>query len=235
MYIRMNLFYLRHHYLSIVRSKSFGDEVIAFLLLTFMMASSSPILYSEFETYASTLGAYLGFEERRFELFIFIYFALDLVVRLVFKRPSPNTKHYLLWTNKTKNISWQYLITSLFGLVPFMLLIPQLTLVVKTSEWLGLKQGLVLLGLFTFNHYVRLFLQYSPKRTKAIFFLILAVFLAVALQQMVTLDWILNVFMDVKVAGMLVVSSIIAAFYAVDATLKKREFHQARAGFSLMP
>lgn len=229
----MNFFYLKHHYLSIVRSKSFTGEIIAFLLLGLMSASLTPFLFSELDSYASELASYLQTTERSFETFVVVYFMLDLLARIVLKRPQPKSHYYLFLLRSTKSISWQYLITSLFGIVPFMLLIPQLAVIVKTNVWLGSNYAWVLLGLFVANHYLGLALQFAGKKVKGVFLGITLSFSALAAGKIIPLDWVLDILLNPSTVLVIIVGATVAAFYAVDFKLKKREFFGERRGFSL--
>lgn len=228
----MNFFYLRHHYLSIVRGKSFGGEVVALILLVLLAGSRVPFFYDKLDDYATGLGKILENEAKSYELFLLLYFILDLAIRVIIKLPHPKVGYYLFWTDRTKSISWQYLITSLFGIIPVILFIPQLTLVIKTNEWLGYESSLAILGLFLFNHYFGLFLQFSKTKTRRMLLLALAFFLALLIYKVVSIAFILAVFLTIKMAFPLIVFVLVGAYYSVNSRLKERKYDQEKSTFS---
>lgn len=228
----MDLFYIRHHILSITRSKSFGGEVIAFLLVFVLSVSGVPALYNKLDVYAADLSAYFGHVDRPFEFFVFCCFLLDLGTKVVFNRPYPKMKYYLFWVRKIEPIASQYLFTSLFGILPFLFFVPQATLASKTAEWLGTETGLLIMALFLFNHFLGLALQYSHKRTKAIFGTTLV--LLVVLYGVLGFPFIgmIEALLKPSTVVLLLVLSLVGAFLSVNRKLRKRELVEKGGWFS---
>ena len=92
----MNFFYIRHHYQSIVRSTSFDGEVFAFFVLAILFGSSISMTYDQLEIYAGSVSNFFAQRGVKYELFLVIYLLLDLLIRLVFRRPLPKLKYYVL-------------------------------------------------------------------------------------------------------------------------------------------
>ncbi|MEO1253809.1 MAG: hypothetical protein AAFY41_02825, partial [Bacteroidota bacterium] len=157
----MDFFYIRHHYQSIMRSSSLRGEVFALVILAILLGGSVSQTYSMLDVYAISLSEFFGRSEVSYDLILAIYIFLDLSIRLVFRRPLPKLKYYVLIKNKPQAISWQYLLTSLFGIVPFVLVITMLIVASKANSWMG-KEAMVAIIIWWFaNHYIALNAQFS--------------------------------------------------------------------------
>ena len=119
----MKLFYLRRHYQSIVRSNSFDGEVFAFAVLVILFGGSISLTYIQLESYAVSTSVFFSQDHTNYHLLLMIYLFLDLSLRLVFRRALPKLKYYVLWNNASRQIASQYLITSFFGIMPFVLVV----------------------------------------------------------------------------------------------------------------
>lgn len=229
----MNFFYLKHHYLSIVRSKSFTGEIFAFLILVFFGQSTAPLLLLEMDKYAESLALFLQIPDRPYEVFLIAYFFIDLLVRILLKRPQPKSHYYLFLDKSCKSISAQYLITSLFGIVPFLLVIAQATVVVKANQWLGGNWFLLLFGLFAANHYLGLTLQFAAKKVKTAILALLMLFFALTLGKLIPVQWTFDVILNPTTAAFLLLTGVVSAFFSVDSKLRKRKVFEGKTAFSL--
>ncbi|MEQ9009413.1 MAG: hypothetical protein RLP12_16135, partial [Ekhidna sp.] len=88
----MDLFYIRHHFQSIRRSTSFDGEVFAFILLSILFGGSALFSFTMLDDYALEASRFFDQEEANYHLFLMLYLFIDLVIRLVFRRPLPKLK-----------------------------------------------------------------------------------------------------------------------------------------------
>lgn len=218
----MSFFYLKHHFLSIVRSKSFGGEVIAFVLLFVFTMRLIPMASSSIDSYVEILSNYLELPEANFKIFLLAYFFSDLALKLSFKRPSPKMKYYLLWTNKISHISWQYLITSLFGIIPFFMLASFVPIFSKTIEWLGSDYVLIVTGLWFSTFFLGLFFQYSTSKVRTSFLTIPGAFAVLIIFNVVPILSFANCIFNPITVFLLLIITITGSFYSVRNYLKKR-------------
>lgn len=220
----MNLFYLRHHYQSIVRSTSFDGEVFAFFVLAILFGSSISLSYDQLEFYAESVSILFSQGETNYSLFVLIYLFLDLGIRLVFRRPLPKLKYYVLWGNASRQIASQYLITSLFGIMPFILMISMLTIAFKASEWLGTQALLSVIIWWLANHFIGLISQFTHTRVKVLiaFFLLLTLLAQWFIPSLQIGQDLIN---PVIAGGLLLISSSIA-YLKVKRAIEKREVHE---------
>ncbi len=159
-----------------------NGQAIAFTAILFVALKVAPTFYGSIDGIAFDLEQYFSLINGGFELFVVIYFFSDLVFHLVFRRPSPRIKYYMTLASETSSISWQYLITSLFGIVPFLLSMPVVVIVVKAFQLGGMKMALITTCLFLSSHYLGLFFQYSKKGSRLIFLIVLATNVGLILQ-----------------------------------------------------
>ncbi len=157
----MDFFYVRHHYQSIVRSNSFDGEVFAFITLAILFGSSVSLTYSSLDQYVLSLSNFFDLPSSSYNLFLMCYVFVDLGIRLVFRRPMPKLKYYFLWSNKSKEIASQYLFTSLFGIIPFVLAITMLMIAFKANEWQGNGAMISIVIWWLANHFIALNAQFS--------------------------------------------------------------------------
>ncbi|MEQ9402225.1 MAG: DUF5687 family protein [Cyclobacteriaceae bacterium] len=218
----MNLFYLKHHYLSIVRSRSFGGEVIAFIILIVLAKQSIPAIHSSVDSFVERVSSFFGSGEANFKLFLLVYFSSDLAIKLFFKRPSPKMKYYLLWTNNVSSISGQYMITSLFGIVPFFMVACFLPIYSKTFEWLGSEYLLIIVGLWVSNFYTGLLFQYSTRKIQLAGILLLAAIASIVLFNIIPVVHFVDLLFTPTVVLILLALSVAGSFYSVRNYLKKR-------------
>ena len=162
----MNLFYIRHHYQSIIRSPSFNGEIFAFIVLAILFGGTAGSTYSQLNTYASGISLFFGYEDLNPSLFLMVYVITDLIIKLVFRRPLPRLKHYVLWCHRHKEIAGQYLVTSLFGITPFILFIPLMIVCFKTNEWLGFATSVAISIWWMANYFIGLIIQFSGRKIK---------------------------------------------------------------------
>ncbi|WP_420576696.1 DUF5687 family protein [Ekhidna sp.] len=162
----MNLFYIRHHYLSIVRSKSFDGEIFAFIILTLIFVGPMALTYAELDVYAAALNDFFSQPSDNHYLFLISYVWLDLAIRLVFRRPFPKLKYYVLWRDQSKTIAPQYLFTSLFGIMPYVLFISMLMMATKAFEWFGWYGSSAIVLWWLSNHFLCLTAQFAGKGIK---------------------------------------------------------------------
>ena len=137
-----------------------------------------------------------------------------------------------LWSNASKQIASQYMITSLFGIMPFILAISVLTIAVKANEWLGMVAFLSVIGWWLANHYIGLISQFAHKRFKPIlaFVLALLVFIQWLIPSLSILDTLLNPFFSI---GLLLVS-LMLAFGLVRKAIEKREVYEQEGKAGLL-
>lgn len=220
----MNLFYLRHHYQSIVRSTSFDGEVFAFFVLAILFGSSISLSYDQLESYAVSLSLFFSQEVTNYYLFILCYLFVDLAIRLVFRRPLPKLKYYVLWNNASKQIASQYLITSFFGIVPFIMIISGLTIAFKANEWLGISAMVTVLIWWVANHFIGLISQFAHKRMKVIIggLLLLILFIQFFFPSLDISSSLINPF----VASFLLISGAVLSFFMVKSSIESREVNE---------
>lgn len=225
----MNLFYLKHHYLSIVRSKSFTGEVIAFIVLFVLFRKVVPIIYDSVDALV-VQSSRLFHQDSSFKLFLLLFFSSDLLMKMVLKRPTPKTKYYLLWTDKTSQIAWQYIVTSFFGVLPFLMIATFVPVFSKTFEYLGSDYLLIVSVFWICTFLMGLAFQYANRKARLIvvtaFVLIGALMLADAVS---AVDVSEGLFTLTSVLILLPVSSIVA-FVAVKFHIEKRTIQPERKG-----
>ena len=164
----MNLFYIKHHYKSVVRSRSFDGEIFAFVIILLLGATTTYPLFLELDIYASAVSNLFGQETVNYKIILGLYVSSDLSFRLVLKRPQPKLKYYLLWIDKPREISLQYLLTSLFGIIPFLLAFPMVVFAAKAFAWLGISGSLAIIFWWVTNHFIGLSAQFSGKTPRAV-------------------------------------------------------------------
>lgn len=228
----MNLFYLRHHYQSIVRSTSFDGEVFAFFVLAILFGSSISLTYDQLETYAVSTSVFFSQDQTNYHLLLVIYLFLDLTLRLVFRRPLPKLKYYVLWNSASKQIASQYLITSFFGIMPFILAISVLALAFKAQEWLGMSAMVTMAIWWLANHFIGLISQFAMSRAKIIIAAIL--FLILLIQWLIPSLQIGQSLFNPIIAGSLLVLSASIAYYMVKTAIEKRDLSKGEAKSGVM-
>lgn len=228
----MNLFYLRHHYQSIVRSNSFDGEVFAFFLLAILFGSSISLTYDQLESFATSASLFFSQEGTNYRLFLTLYIFMDLGLRLVFRRPLPKLKYYVLWVNASRQIASQYLFTSLFGIMPFILAISMLMMVFKANEWLGISASISVIIWWLANHFIGLISQFGHSRTKLIFGGILAI--VVLVQWLIPGFDIGSSFIDPIMAGPIMIIGVFVAFSLVKSAIEKREVNDEKGKSGLL-
>lgn len=179
-------FYIKHHFLSVVRSKSFGGEGFAFFLLFVLGYKSIWPIVTEMES----MRVYVGevFETSNPSEAVMVLFVLiDLFIRMLLRRPNPQIKHYILITNNTAAISRQYLFTSLFGIIPFLMLFPVIGALAKAHEWLGSEVVWAMIFWTLTNFYLALGLQHSRHKLIGI-----SIYLLVSVLLMIRFDTIIE-------------------------------------------
>ena len=171
----MKFFYIQHHYLSILRKPSYNGELLAFFLITILVGSGLMSSYSTMGAYVAQLSFVFGYSEPNQLLFLALFFLADFVLRIVFRRPLPKLRYYALMKISPKQIASQYLITSLFGLMPYVFALMMILMAVQAFTWFGLVGAITVLIWFLANHFAGLFIQFtSPKgKVLAAFFVIL--------------------------------------------------------------
>ncbi len=223
----MDLFYIRHHFQSIRRSTSFDGEVFAFILLSILFGGSALFSFTMLDDYALEASRFFGHEEANYHLFLMLYLFMDLVIRLVFRRPLPKLKYYVLWGDRSVQIANQYMITSLFGVMPLVLFITLLAVAVKAFIWLGFAAGITIILWWLANHYIGLITQFSKKWVKGvigflILFALLLQFLSVEIASQV---------ISFPLAITVLVGSIVLARSLVRSSIERREIEdKSRAG-----
>ena len=203
------------------------------MILGLMSGSFASYLLLELDTYAGDLDLYLQIGDRKYEGFLATYVILDLLIRVVLKRPEPKSHYYLFLTSNTKGISWQYLITSLFGIIPFMLLIPQLAVAMKAELWLGGNYALIVFVLMVSNHYLGLTLQFAGKRAKGICLGVISSFIVLTAGKIIPIEWAMNIVLNPVTACSAMIVALITAFVTVEAKLRRREVFAGKRSFSI--
>ncbi|NQZ75437.1 MAG: hypothetical protein HRT61_04900 [Ekhidna sp.] len=159
----MRFFYIRHHFQSILRNPSFDGEVLAFALLALIFGSFAVLNYPEIDAYAKSIGLVFKDSESSHSLFLVLYVFLDLLLRIVFKRPNPKLKYYLLWYPPSSELSMQYLFTSLFGIIPLALFTTLIAIVLKAYEWFDWQVALSIALIWLANHFTGLVVQFGSR------------------------------------------------------------------------
>ncbi|WP_421763855.1 DUF5687 family protein [Ekhidna sp.] len=220
----MNFFYLRHHYQSIVRSPSFDGEVFAFFVLAILFGSSLSFTYDQLDFYAESTSQFFSLGGTNYHLFLMIYLFLDLGIRLVFRRPLPKLKYYVLWSNASKQIASQYLITSLFGIIPFILLISTLTIASKANDWLGTQVMISVFIWWLANHFIGLISQFTHSRIKVTILLFLL--LTILIKWFIPSLQIAQKLMNPIFAGGLLFAGAMIAYLMVKSSIERREVNE---------
>ncbi|MEO9868990.1 DUF5687 family protein [Ekhidna sp.] len=220
----MDLFYVRHHYQSIVRSPSFDGEIFAFVILGILFGSSVSYTYSSLESYAIYVSEFFGKEEVKYDLLLMIYIFLDLSIRLVFRRPLPKLRYYILWSNKSKQIASQYLFTSLFGIVPFVIAITMLMITAKAGEWLGGAAMLSIVLWWLANHFIGLIAQFANRWFKSS--VVGVVVLILVLTAFIPEFSVSGVVVSPLTALMILILAITGAYYVTQSAIVKRDVYQ---------
>lgn len=217
----MDLFYIRHHYQSIVRSTSFGGEIFAFILIVVFFGGSIGLVYDFLDGYKDEVNALIGLSENSYLPFLTAFLLADLILKIVFKRPFPKVHYYLPWINQPKEIAKQYLFTSLFGIVPLLFFITLLLFASKAREWIGIEYALTLFFWWLANHFFGLMTQFSNKRVKTISLIFI-------LLVSVGLFWIplsISAFILNPVNSIIALfSTCLGAYFLVKSSLEKRAF-----------
>ena len=174
----MNLFYIRHHYQSIVRSKSFGGEVYAFVLLLLFLGSAISIFYKDLDQLVILVQEFVPKESDANLLILLTYLFLDLGSKTYFRRPIPKTKYYVLIKDASASMARQYMVTSLVGIVPLMTFGLLMVFSAKAYAWAGIQVALSVFMFGIANHYIGLWSQFG---TRLMFSIILSIYLIIGL------------------------------------------------------
>ncbi|WP_462254041.1 DUF5687 family protein [Ekhidna sp.] len=225
----MDLFYLKHHFQSVFRSKSFDGEVVAFVILAILFGSSISVSFGQLESYAIDLSNFFAQSDINYQLFLMSYVFGDLGIRLVFRRPLPKLKYYVLWTNSSTKIASQYLLTSFFGIIPFILTISILTVGVKANEWLGVSAMITVFVWWIGNHFIGLICQFASKNVKGI--LVGTILLGFLVQWLIPTLNIANSIFYLPVALVWLIASAVIAFRMIKSSIEAREVNE-KAGTS---
>lgn len=220
----MKFFYLKHHYQSIVRSTSFDGEVFAFIVLAVLFGSSISLTYDQLEAYAYSISQFFSQKSTNYHLVLYLYLFLDLIIRLVFRRPLPKLKYYVLWSNASWQIAGQYLITSLFGIMPFILVISMITIALKANEWLGFQAMLTVCIWWLANHFIGLVSQFTNKKVKVILFIVLLI--TILIQWLIPAVNIGKNLLNPLVAIVLLGIALLAAYRLIAQVIEKREVQE---------
>lgn len=223
----MDLFYIRHHFQSIRRSTSFDGEVFAFILLSILFGGSALFSFTMLDDYALEASRFFGHEEANYHLFLMLYLFMDLVIRLVFRRPLPKLKYYVLWGDRSVQIANQYMITSLIGVMPLVLFITLLAVAIKAFIWLGIAAGITIIMWWIANHYIGLTTQFSKKWVKGIIgFLVLFALLLQFLSAEIA-----SLVISFPLAITVLVGSIVLARSLIRSSIERREIEdKSRTG-----
>ncbi len=228
----MDLFYLKHHFQSVLRSKSFDGEVVAFVILAILFGSSISISFGQLESYAIDLSNFFSQSDVNYHLFLMSYVFGDLGIRLVFRRPLPKLKYYVLWTNSSTKIASQYLLTSFFGIIPFILTISILKVGVKANVWLGLSAMITVLIWWIGNHFIGLICQFASKNVKGI--LVGIILLGFLVQWLIPSLNIANSIFILPVATVWLIASAIIAFRMIKSSIEAREVNEKESTSDFM-
>ncbi|MEP1033966.1 DUF5687 family protein [Ekhidna sp.] len=228
----MNLFYLRHHYQSVVRSTSFDGEVLAFIIIAILFGSSIALTYDQLEFYAGSTSEFFFQREINYHLFLMLYLFLDLLIRLVYRRPLPKLKYYVLWNSASKQIASQYLFTSLFGIMPFVLAITMFIVAFKANEWLGTTAMITVGAWWLSNHFVGLISQFANSKIKT--FIVIALFLTVLIQWLLPSLHIGHSLINPLIACVMLAISALLAYHMVKSSIEKREVHEEQGKSGLL-
>ncbi|MEO9482780.1 MAG: DUF5687 family protein [Ekhidna sp.] len=228
----MKFFYIRHHYQSIVRSTSFDGEVFAFFILAILFGSSISMTYDQLEPYAESTSFFFSQSETNYWLFLMTYLFFDLGMRLVFRRPLPKLKYYVLWSNASKEIATQYLFTSLFGILPFILMISVLAVAYKANEWLGLPGLLSVMVWWEANHFIGLISQFAHQRFRGL--IVGAILLILLVQWLIPALPIAQNLLNPIIAGVFLLVSLLVAYRLVRSAIEQREVHEKEGKLGLL-
>lgn len=228
----MDLFYIRHHYQSIVRSTSFDGEVFAFFILSILFGSSMYYTYEMLDVYAADVSSFFSYSNTNFYLLLLIYVFTDLMIRLVFRRPLPKLKYYVLWTDKSKEIAFQYLITSFFGIMPFVLLLSMLAIALKAAEWMDGLAALSVVVWWVANHFLGLMAQFSKRRIKPI--IAATILIIFSFQFFIPSLNPASILMQPLIAMLVFVISIYSSYRMVKSAIEKREINDEKKSLGLL-
>ncbi|MEQ6168278.1 DUF5687 family protein [Ekhidna sp. MALMAid0563] len=228
----MDLFYIRHHYQSIVRSTSFDGEIFAFIILSFIFGSSLYYSYESLNIYAEELSRNFAYAEVNYHLFLLAYVFLDMAIRMFFRRPLPKLKYYVLWSDQSKAIAQQYLFTSLFGIMPFVLFISMLVVAAKANEWLGWQGNLTVILWWFANHFIGLNTQFSGKWVKStlvggLLFIVAVIYFLPSLDLEVQI-------MNPILPSIILFAAVLGAYYKVKESIEKREVNDEKKSLGLL-
>ena len=229
----MKFFYLKHHYLSIVRKPSYGGEVLAFFFITVLLGGWLLAAFSEMEDYVAQVSLMLGFEEPNEELFLGLYFLVDFFLRLVFRRPLPKLRYYALLSSNSKQIAWQYLITTLFGLMPYVFALTMVMIASLAYTWFEFAGLFAVLAWFLANHFVGLFIQFSSYSGKVI--VALFVLLPLLGLPFISHDFLSGIESYLVVGLLLFLMALIGSYYQVSKVIRKRDLVAVEPKKSLFP
>ena len=228
----MNLFYLRHHYQSTVRSNSFDGEVFAFFLLAIMFGGSISLAYDQLEPLASSVSLFFSQDVTNYQLFLMLYIFSDLGVRLAFRRPLPKLKYYVLWINASRQIAAQYLITSLFGIMPFFLAISMFMLASKANEWMGVTASISVIVWCLACHFIGLISQFAHSKARVIITAI--IFIILLIQWLVPGLDIGQFLIDPLLAGLILIIAISISFFRVKSVIEKGEIKDEKGSSGIL-
>jgi len=218
----MKFFYLRHHYLSIARSNSLNGEVFAFIILSISLGSLTPLIYSELDQIVFKIGALIGLGSDFQLLILLLYLLLDLSIKLFLKRPSPRIKYYFLLGNFSDTLAAQYLFTSLFGIIPFLLFIVSIPFLLKSYDWFG-AQAMVSIFLFWLvHHYVGVWSKYARSKAPFMFTILLLLFIALEIFAP-HISWT-GILLNPLVALFLFVLALSCAYFSVRSSIEAKLF-----------
>ncbi|MEM6642675.1 MAG: DUF5687 family protein [Bacteroidota bacterium] len=223
----MNRFYLKHHYLSIVRNPSFGGEVFAIILLFLFLLSLSPLIYSELENYVVNTAELFAATNGAYGLFLSLYISVDLILKQIFRRPTPKIKYYNLLGDFSHSISWQYLITSLFGILPFVFFMPCCVVAYKAATWFDWTDAALLIFWWLINHSLGIWSQFGHKRLNLVFLTLATTF--ILLQYFLSSFEIWRVLFHPLVVALVLPIVIYCAYSSVRKVLKQKVINPVQA------
>ena len=232
----MDFFYIRHHYQSIVRSNSFNGEIYAFVVLAILFGYSASLMFDLFDNYAKSLSEFFGIDQTNYYLFLLSYLFLDLTIRMVFRRPFPKLKYYVLVIDKSRAIASQYLFASLFGIIPFAMVITMFMISFKANEWHGVYPMISIIIWWFANHYLGLITQFSKPWLKLVIGLLM---IALLISEVLLPAGSLSEFLINPLSSLFVFAAAIPiAFAKVKKVIEKREMvtqHRSSAVLDSLP
>lgn len=228
----MKFFYIKHHWLSVKRSPSLDGEVFALFTLTLLFVSFGSLSYDMLDIYPAQVNTFFGLRPDHYHFFLMVYLFMDLSVRMIFKRPTPKLRYYVLLGNPSRQIAWQYLLTSLFGIIPYILFIHVLFVGSKTMAWMDVTAFITVLIWWLSNHYIGLVVQFAKHRAKAI--------LALLIMSVLVVEWslthgaIATGFLQWPLALLILLVSATLAYHQVRSRTERREVPEKGATTGLL-